>query len=107
MPRLLPRPSEGREPATPSVRNPNEKPHPRRLESLAARAASRYRKPMEPEFHGATFQMRKLRSPWREDGAKPESVVKIKPDCLGIRMKLPNGGHVVMPLGRLTSNPST
>lgn len=99
MPRLLPRPSEGREPATPSVRNPNEKPHPRRLESLAARAASR--------LHGATFQMRKLRSPWGEDGAKPESLVKIKPDCLGIRMKLPNGGHVVMPLGRLTSNPST
>lgn len=50
---------------------------------------------MEPEFHGASFHMRTLRSPWGDDGPKPESLVRIKPDCfgIGIRMKLPDGGH--------------
>ena len=64
---------------------------------------------MEPEFHGASFHMRKIRSPWGDDGPKPQSLVRIKPDChgVGMRMKLPNGDHVVLPLGRLTSAPSS
>jgi hypothetical protein len=64
---------------------------------------------MEPEFRGASFHMRKTRSPWGDDGPKPQSLVRIKPDChgIGVRMKLPNGRHVVMPLGRLTSASST
>jgi len=62
---------------------------------------------MEPEFRGASFHMRKVHSPWGVDGPKPQSLVRVKPNCLGMRMKLPNGGHVVMPLGQLTSTPAT
>ena len=53
--------------------------------------------------------MRKIRSPWGINGPKPHSLVRIKPDCygIGIRMKLPNGGHVVVPLGRLSSTATT
>ena len=64
---------------------------------------------MEPEFHGASFHMRKIRSPWGNGRPKPHSLVRIKPDCygIGIRMKLPNGGHVAMPLARPSSTPTT
>ena len=76
---------------------------------MASRKIAAYRPAMEPEFQGASFQMRKTRSPWGDEEPKLQSLVRIKPDCygIGIRMKLPNGGHVVMPLGRLTSTPTT
>jgi hypothetical protein len=64
---------------------------------------------MEPEFFSASFHTRKIRSPWGHNGPKPHSLVKIKPDCygIGIRMRLPNRGQVVMPLGRLSSTSTT
>ena len=47
--------------------------------------------------------------PWYNDGPKPQSLVTMKPDCYGVgmRMKLPNGHRVVLPLGRLTSAQSS
>jgi hypothetical protein len=74
---------------------------------MASTKTAGYRSTIEPELHGASFHTRKARSPWSEDGPKPQSLVRVKPDCLGMRMKWPNGGHVVMPLGRLNSTLTT
>jgi hypothetical protein len=76
---------------------------------MASGKTAGYRQAIEPEFHGASFHMRKIRGAWGDTGPKPQSLVRIKPDCygIGIRMKLPNGGHIVMPLGRPSSTSTT
>ena len=35
---------------------------------MASAKTAGYRQAMEPEFHGASFHMRKIRSPWGDDG---------------------------------------
>jgi hypothetical protein len=58
---------------------------------------------MATGFHGATFRTRKLRGTWGENGPQPVSLVRIKPDRVGMRMKLADGRHIVMPIGCSTS----
>ena len=75
------------------------------LDTQPDQAATDHRPPSELEFHGATFQMRPASSPWGAAGPRPQSLVKLRPDCLEVRMRLQDGSTVVMPLGRLKTNP--
>jgi hypothetical protein len=59
----------------------------------------------EPRFQSGTFRMRPVASPWGTAGPRPQSLVKIRPDRVGMRMKLPDGSYVVMPIGCLTADP--
>ena len=55
------------------------------------------------KFHSATFQMPPAASPWGAAGPMPQSLVKVRPDGLRMRLRLQDGSTVVVPLGRLTT----
>jgi hypothetical protein len=56
---------------------------------------------MESEFQCASFRVRPIRSSWGAAGPRPQSMDKFGTARLGMRMGLPDGATVVMPLGRL------